>query len=280
MANEPEHRMLFDLRGRRKRVVQVIYVLLAIIMGASLRLLGGGTGLNCADTVSPNADLVKAAIERAQNLEKRVAAEPNNKNAQAELIRARVSAGRSLTEIAPDGTAVVGDAAKTQYDFAAQAWEDYLKLTKNQPDPTVAQLMAGTLFSLAQGSTVAQFQTNITEAARAQQLVADAATQQYKAGDGPAPTGALVTLATYQYYAQDFKAADRTTQKAIASTKDDAEKKQIKTQLAAAEKEGKRIAGIIKRAKKQAANSGKDALDNPLGNLGTTDSLGGATAQP
>ncbi len=34
MANEPEHKMLFDVRGRRKRVIQVIYVILAVIMAA------------------------------------------------------------------------------------------------------------------------------------------------------------------------------------------------------------------------------------------------------
>jgi hypothetical protein len=272
--------MLFDLRGRRKRVIQVIYVLLAIIMAASLLVIGLPGGINPFSNTGGTSDLAQISIDRAENLEARLVAEPNNPNAQAELIRARVAAGRSLTEIADDGTAVVGDEAKAQYDLAAQAWDKYLRLTKNQPDPTVAQLMAGTLFALAQGSTVAQFQTNISDAARAQQLVAESAEKQFKAGEGPAPTGALVTLATYQYYAQDVEAADRNRQKAIASTKDDAEQKQIRTQLDAARKEGERIGKIIDRAKKQASNTGEQALDNPLGSLGTPDATTGAPAQP
>ena len=280
MANEPEHRMLFDLRGRRKRVIQVIYVLLAIIMAASLLVIGLPGGINPFSNSGQNSDLAEISIQRAENLEARLVAEPNNPNAQAELIRARVAAGRSLTEIAENGTTIVGAEAKTQYDLAAQAWEKYLRLTRNQPDPTVAQLMSGTLFALAQGSTVSQFQTNISEAARAQQLVADSAEQQFKAGEGPPPTGALVTLATYQYYAQDVKAADRNRQKAIASTKDDAEQEQIRTQLDAAKSEGERIAGIIRRAKRQAENTGSQALEDPLGSLGTPDSTGGAPAQP
>lgn len=280
MANEPEHRMLFDLRGRRKRVIQVIYVLLAIIMAASLLVIGLPGGINPFGNAGQNTDLAQSSIDRAENLEARLVAEPDNANAQAELIRARVLAGNGLVELTDNGQTVVGDDAKTQYELAAQAWDKYLRLTKSQPDPTVAQLMSGTLFALAQGSTVAQFQTNISDAARAQQLVVDSAQQQFKIGEGPPPTGALVTLATYQYYAQDVKAADLNRQKAIASTKDDAEQKQIRTQLDAAKKEGERIGGIIKRAKKQARNSGGDALDNPLGSLGTPDPTGGAPAQP
>lgn len=280
MANEPEHRMLFDLRGRRKRVIQVIYVLLAVIMAASLLVIGLPGGINPFSDVGQNSDLAEISITRAENLETRLATDPNNANAQAELIRARVAAGNSLVQRADNGQTVVGDEAKAQYDLAAEAWDKYLRLTSNQPDPSVAQLMSVTLFSLAQGSTVAQFQSNIRDAARAQQLVADSAEKQFKAGEGPPPTGQLLTLATYQYYAQDVEAADRNRQKAIASTKDDAEQEQIRTQLDAAKKEGERIAKIIKRAKKQAANTGEQALDNPLGNLGTPDSTGGTPAQP
>ena len=36
-----ERRMLFDIRGRRKHVVRVVYAILAILMGASLFLVVG-----------------------------------------------------------------------------------------------------------------------------------------------------------------------------------------------------------------------------------------------
>jgi hypothetical protein len=274
--------MLFDLRGRRKRVIQVIYVLLAVIMAASLLVIGLPGGINPFSSGNPvvSQDLADQSIERAENIQKRLAAEPGNTNAQAELIRARVAAGNSLVEIGGDGTTVVGDEAKTQYDLAAEAWDRYLKMTDGNPDPTVAQLMSGTLFSLAQGSTVAQFQTNISDAAEAQQLVADSSAEQFRKGEGPPPTGALVTLATYQYYAQDTKAAEANGRKALASTKDDAEKEQIRTQLDAARTEAERIGKIIAQARKQARNTGQQALDNPLGSFGTTDATSGAAPQP
>ena len=36
MAKSGEHRMLFDLRGRRKRMIQVVYAGLALFMALSL----------------------------------------------------------------------------------------------------------------------------------------------------------------------------------------------------------------------------------------------------
>jgi len=282
VSNEPEHQMLFDLRGKRKRVIQVIYVLLAVIMAASLLVIGlpggvnpfgGGSGVVSQD----GADL---AIERAQRLEDRVAAEPNNRNAQAELVRARVSAGNSLVEIDDQGLTQVGDEARVQYDLAAQAWDDYLKQTNNKPDPTVAVLISQTLFSLAQGSAVAQFEANIKDAARAQQFVADSATEAFKKEEGPPPTGALVTLATYQFYAQQTAAAEKNARKALASTRDNAEREQINTQIDAIRREAKQVGRQIKQAKRQARQDGGESLNQPLGGLGSTGTESGAPAQP
>jgi hypothetical protein len=268
--------MLFDLRGKRKRVIQVIYVMLAVIMAASLLVIGLPGGINpfggASGVVSQDgADL---AIERAERLEDRVAAQPDNRNAQAELIRARVSAGNSLVQIDEQGQTQVSDEAKLQYDLAAQAWEDYLKQTKNDPDPTVAVLVAGTLFSLAQGSAAAQFEANISDAAEAQQFVADAAAAAFKKEEGPPPTGALVTLATYQYYAQQPKKAEENRRKALESTRDNAQREQITTQLNAVRKEGERIGRLIDQARKQAKQDGGKSLQDPLGSLGTSESQG------
>ncbi len=282
MAQEPEHQMLFDLRGKRKRVIQVIYVLLAIVMAASLLVIGLPGGVNPFGDGSGavSQDGADLAIERAERIEQRIATEPNNENAQAELIRARVAAGNSLVEIDDQGRTQVTGPANVQYDLAAQAWEDYLKTTGNEPDPTVAQLVSGTLFSLAQGSAVAQFQANIEDAARAQQFVADGAAAAFAKEEGPAPTGALVTLAQYQYYAQQTEAAEQTRKKALASTRDDAEREQITSQLNAVRREAERIGGIIKQAERQARQDGGQSLQDPLGSLATPDGQSGAAPQP
>ncbi|MFT3954772.1 MAG: hypothetical protein QM722_10400 [Piscinibacter sp.] len=106
MANEPEHRMLFDLRGRRKRVMQVIYVFLAVIMAASLLLLGGSSTLGLQNLFGGNSSVNKSAadanVDRATDLQAKFQQQPNNANVAKELVRARASAGQSLYATDPD----------------------------------------------------------------------------------------------------------------------------------------------------------------------------------
>ena len=277
MAEEPERNMLFDLRGRRKRVIQVIYVLLAFIMAASLVVIGLPGGVNpFGNSNSANQDVAEANVERAENLQQKLKTQPNNENAAVELIRARFSAGQSLYETNPDtGQTTITDEATEQFQLAADAWTRYLKVTNNQPDPEVAQLMSNVLFTLSQGSTVAQFQANIEDAASAQQFVADEAIKQQKNG-GASAASQLTTLAIYQLYAQDYGAAEKSLNKALAATDDPEEKKQINQTYKATEKDAKRIGKLVDQAIKQARKEGGDSLQNPLGSLGSDTSIGGA----
>lgn len=265
--------MLFDLRGRRKRVIQVIYVMLAIVMAASLLVIGLPGGINLFGSGGGNVvsqDLADLSIDRAEKLEQRLATSPNNVNAQEELIRARITAGNNLIEVDDQGQqqAVTPEAAQ-QYDLAAQAWEDYLKTNSGNPDQGVAQLVANTLFSLAQGSTIAQFETNVQGAAEAQALVAREAEKAYDKGDGPPPTAALVTLATYQFYSQDFAAANQSRQRALAGIESEGQRKQVTQQLDAVEKDAKRISKVLAKAKKEAKKEGGKSLEDPFGGLGS-----------
>jgi len=259
-------------------VIQVIYVILAVLMAASLLVIGMPGGLNPFNSGGGvvSQDAADLALKRANSLEQKLAQNPKNENARIELIRARISAGNSLVEIDDNGQQTVGDKAKTQYDLAAETWSRYLKQSDN-PDPSVAQLMSNTFFSLAQGSTVAQFKSNIKGAVEAQQVVADNAVRESKQG-GQNPAAALATLGSYQYYAQDYKGAETSRQEALSQATGAAEKKQINTQLDAAEKDARRIGKLIEQAEKQAKKSGKQALENPLGGLGSGSTLGGGGA--
>jgi hypothetical protein len=277
--------MLFDLRGRRKRVIQVIYVILAIIMAASLVVIGlpGGVNPFGNGNSSVNSDAAKVNVERADKLQAKLQTQPNNANVAKELIRARFSAGQSLYSTDSDtGQTAITDEATTQLEMAAEAWAKYLKITENQPDPEVAQLMAQVLFTLSQGSTVAQFQSNIKDAAQAQQFVADAAVKEQKK-TGVSASSQLTTLAIYQLYAQDYEAAAKTRDKALAATNDKTEAKQIKQTYTGTEKDAKRVGKLIDQAIKQAKKNGGKSLENPLGSLGSDTSINGgsgSTAAP
>ena len=91
--------MLFDLRSRgRRRTVQVVYIGLAILIGAGLVLFGVGTGSSggglfggltgSGSSISGDAAVtsqVKAALARTKR-------DPNSAAAWAALVNARFSA--------------------------------------------------------------------------------------------------------------------------------------------------------------------------------------------
>lgn len=283
MAEEPETRMLFDLRGRRKRVIQVIYVLLALIMVASLVVIGlpGNISPFGNGSTSVDTNAAEVSINRSENLEARIAAEPTNIAAQEELIRARTSAGKALSDIDQStGQVIVTPEAGVQYDLAADAWDAYLKSVKGDADPTVALLMAQTFNGLSIGGTVARFESNSKEAVKAQEFVVENAKQEFKKGEGQSPATQMLQLAYFQYLAQDPKAAAATGKEALTFVTDDAEKKQFKAQLKTSEQQGNFIAKQLKAAKKQAKQDGGKSLQDPAGSLGTQDSLGTGTATP
>lgn len=279
MAEEPENRMLFDLRGRKKRVIQVIYVILAFIMAASLLVIGLPGGINPFNSGGSvvSQDAADLSKERADRLEQKIAAQPDAPGLRAALIRERILAGNSLVEVNGDQQ-VVGPEATEQYQIAAEEWEKYVKQTNQKPDRGVAQLVAGTLFTLAQGSNVAQFEGNMQDAARAQQFVAEDGLREFKTQDGPPPTGLFVTLATYRYYAQDFAGANEARQQALAVAGDEANRKEVNRTLDQIEKDAKLVKKQIAQAKKQARKDKGQSLEQPFGNLGTQQATTGATS--
>ena len=282
MAEEPEQRMLFDLRGRRKRVIQVIYVLLALIMVASLVVIGlpgGISPFNSGNNVV-GEDAAELSIERAENLETKLAADPNNENLQKEIVRARIAAGGNYFERdETTGALTITPQATEQYELAATAWDKYLKQHGDNPDPQLAQVVTGTLYQLAEGSTVAQFESNIAGAAEAQKIVVEGAEEMAKKGEGAPPVAQLTNLADLLYLAQNPDAAKAAGDKALALA-DKTERKQIKAQLDASEQNGKRVAKQLKAAKKQAKKDGGKSLQDPAGTLGTGDALGTGAAAP
>lgn len=271
MTEEPERGMLFDLRGRRKRVIQVIYVMLAFVMAASLLVIGLPGGINPFGSGSSvvSQDTADVAIERAARIEGKLRQDPDNLALQQELIRERVVAGNALVEVDGDSQ-VVGPEAVEQYEQAATAWDRYVKESNGRPDRGVSQLVAGMLFSLAQGATIAQFEANMKAAAEAQAFVAEEGKREFRQEDGPAPTGLLVTLAQYQLYSLDFAAAERTRKEALGFADSPEQREEINRTFRLIEDDAKRVQKALARAKKQARQQGGSSLQEPAGSLGNT----------
>jgi hypothetical protein len=132
--------MLFDLRGRRRRVVQATYLLLAVLLGGGLVLfgIGGDVSGGLFDAFSERGgggNGNDAIEERVDRLEKRVATNPGNTAALQELVRDYY--GLATTQQEP-GTAEFPDEARDELRNSASAWQRYVDAEEGQPNPTTA----------------------------------------------------------------------------------------------------------------------------------------------
>jgi hypothetical protein len=136
--------MLFDLQGKRRRLVQATYLILAVLMGGGLVLFGVGSGdisgglfdaITGKDSNSTsNNSAVNNRIKRDQQ-----ALKLNSKNQAAlvDLVRAHY---QLATEDADPNTGAFGTNGKAELAKAADAWERYVALAA-KPSDSLASLM-------------------------------------------------------------------------------------------------------------------------------------------
>ena len=135
--------MLFDLKGKRRRVVQGVYLTLAVLMGGGLVLfgIGGGTNGGLLDAFKGGgggSSGDKALKKEISTMQARVAANPSD---QAALVVIATDNYRLAAEKADPNTGVFTDKAKDNLNAAAGAWEKYLALNPPKPNDTLASYM-------------------------------------------------------------------------------------------------------------------------------------------
>jgi tetratricopeptide (TPR) repeat protein len=138
--------MLFDLRSRgRRRTVQVLYIGLAVLIGAGLILFGVGTGsgggglfgaFTGSNSHSGNGDGVTSAVKSAVAQTRK---SPSSASAWANLVTARFSAADSVGY--DSNTSTYTKAGKQQLQLLTQAYSHYSSLTKS-PNTNVDTLAA------------------------------------------------------------------------------------------------------------------------------------------
>jgi hypothetical protein len=134
--------MLFDLRGRRRRAVQVTYLTLAVLMGGGLVLFGiGGSSGGIIDAITGNdsgGTVSDSGLEkRIEAQEKKLKASPNNTAALAELVRLHYQVASSQT---PSGSTTIADDQKDELRKAGAYWDRYVTATDNNPNPDLARV--------------------------------------------------------------------------------------------------------------------------------------------
>jgi hypothetical protein len=164
--------MVFDIRGRRKNVVRVVYAVLAVLMGLSLFLVVGGLNLGELFNSSSSGNGATQFEEQAQRLERKLKAEPENQDLLVGLTRARINAANQLYEVGEEEERAITPEALQQLQQASDSWSKYLKATE-EPAAGVAQLVAPNLIVLAQYSrTFPEAQANLVAAQEAAQIIA------------------------------------------------------------------------------------------------------------
>lgn len=240
-----EHRMLFDLRGKRRNVVKVVYATLAVLMGLSLFLVIGG--FNIAELFQSNnvsGEATEQFEERAERIEAKLAKSPEDPDLLVALARAQINTGNSLVTVEENGQQVMTLGAVQEFQKASDTWTKYLKAT-DEPSVSLALLVAPTMFRLAETSrSLQEARTNVTDAAEVQRLVAEKRPS----------INSYSTLAYYLYFTGDFKAADKAGEKAESFAREKTEKETIQKQLTEIRARGKKFDKEIKEAAKQEAN--------------------------
>jgi hypothetical protein len=132
--------VLFDLKGRRRRVVQGTYLLLAVLMGGGLVLfgIGGDVSGGLFDAFSDRSGSSNSLVEdRIEKNEDKVAANPKDKVALQALVRDWY---QLAVEEADPNTRQFTDEGKQRLAEADQAWQSYLEADKT-PEASLAALM-------------------------------------------------------------------------------------------------------------------------------------------
>jgi hypothetical protein len=258
-----EHRMVFDIRGRRRHVVKFVYALLAILMAGSLFLVTGAINLNSIfGTSSSGESAAQVAEKQAVAIEQRIAKEPAQEEVLlGSLTRARITVANSMISAGVTSESEVEE-VRTQLNKASEDWSKYLAAAK-EPSLGVASLVAPAMFQLAEISTSTdQALENVKVASEAQDLVAEKRPS----------LGTWSNAAIYTLFTLDYKKAEEQKEEAAKLANTKFERESFENKYEEVEKNAKEFGKQVKleevtKKSQQSESSGKEALSNPL-NLG------------
>jgi hypothetical protein len=217
--------MLFDLRGRhRRRLVKVIYIGLALLIGGGLVLFGVGTGgggggglLNAASENEGSGGVSFA--KQIEKYEKTLKTQPKNIAAWEKLTLAQLheAGGEAYVNATTGAPTAKG---KELFSRASRSWESYLALNPPKPSPELAKLMVRVYG--AEG---------LNQPASAVQVL------QLVVAAEPKNASYYAALAEYAYKAKNTRVGDLAAGKAVALAPG-AQRASVKKELEAVKKSG------------------------------------------
>jgi hypothetical protein len=253
--------MLFDLRGKRRRLVQVSYAALALIFlvgfvglsigsgnapGGILDAIGLGSGNGGGGSLDSQFD------DQIDAANQQLAKNPNDTGALLKLAEAEYQRAKSGVSQDPEtGEISVSDDAHTDLGRSADAWARYLRVNKGKPDANTAALMVQAYYLLNDASGAAKAQRIVTE-------------ETPNAGN-------YNQLAFYEYASYDIAAGDAAAEKAEQMTPK-AQQKQVHDQLQSIREQAVKLKKQQAKAQEKAPSPttpGANPLQSPLGGVQT-----------
>jgi hypothetical protein len=266
-----EHRMLFDIRGRRGIVIKIVYVLFALLMVASLFLVTGAVNLNTLFSGNTSGESAASNFQKqAVKIEAKLKKEPESEDLLASLTRTRLNVANSLINEGAYESVSAAEELKQEYALASEAWSNYLAAAK-EPSVGLALQVAPALAGLA--SLSVQLSENATEG---QQNMKAAAEAQNLVAEKRPSLNSFSNLAFYQLFAGNFKAAEAAKEETIKLSKRKFQREQFENQYEQEEKSARsfdkqvKLESVSKKTEAAGEGSGgKSALEKPsLGGLG------------
>ena len=255
--------MLFDLRGKRRHLVQVSFAMLALLflvgfLGFGIGVGGGPGGIFDALGISNSSNSSGSATgvyqDHIDKANAKLAKNPKDTQALLTVVNNEYLLAKSGVSQDPNtGQITVTNDAHTNLGDAADAWNKYLKVNKGKPDLNAAFNMVNAYVILNDGNG----------AIKTQEVIA-------KAQPSPQSYG---QLAFFQYLTGDIAGGDQSRDKALSQASK-TQRKQLDTQLTQARKQGLQVQKQQQQAKKQGGGAtttpGANPLQSPFGGFGSS----------
>ncbi|MBF6619456.1 MAG: hypothetical protein ITG02_04415 [Patulibacter sp.] len=228
--------MLFDLRAPgRKRMIQAIYLVLAVVLVGGTVLFGVGTGLpglfgsgNNTSTV----DLEKQQADRIAQVERQLAANPEDQQALITLASLQYSQAmakmpENATETSPEVNAGLRRVAAT--------WDRYVETDPKKVDPALANKMVGVF-----GPSALNQPNNWADV---QGLLTQQAADEAEARNEDPPINVYLQLLAAQTAAERTRQA-KLTEERIKELTPKGQEKQVRDAIASAKDPNAQTAGV------------------------------------
>jgi hypothetical protein len=249
--------VLFDLRGKRKRVVQVSYALLAAIFLVGFIGIGIGSGsstggifdvFGLGGSGNSGGSLDDQFDDQIDDANQQLATDPKDTAALLKLAKYEYyKAKQGVTQDQTTGEISISEAAHTELGKSVDAWEKYLKVNKGKPNPAVAAQIVQAYYFLSDAGG----------AAEAQRIVAS----------NQPSSGSYGQLAFYLYFAGNISEGDQAANKA-ESEAPKSQRSQVKQQLEQIRKQAVKAKKQLAKAQKNAPSPttpGANPLQSPFG---------------